>query len=159
MYITEVRWEINQAGILTRVVWFLLRPRWGAKYCDEHVCLSTIICSELHVRSSPNVLRTLPMAVARSSSGGVVMHYVLRFCGWRCVCSYAKVARRRHPVEAQCTRSLGLGYKLCAVIPVAGQRTHRRGGSNGGRVCGLCLPCLKSAVKLHYGLWWREKVE
>jgi len=26
--------------------------------------------------------------------------------------------------EAQCTRSLGLGYKLCAVIPVAGQRTH-----------------------------------
>ena len=26
--------------------------------------------------------------------------------------------------EAQCTRSLGLGYKLYAVIPVAGQRTH-----------------------------------
>jgi len=24
----------------------------------------------------------------------------------------------------QCTRSLRLGYKLCAVIPVAGQRTH-----------------------------------
>ena len=23
-----------------------------------------------------------------------------------------------------CTRSLGLGYKLCAVIPVTGQRTH-----------------------------------
>jgi len=26
--------------------------------------------------------------------------------------------------EAQCTHSLGLGYKLCAVIPVAGQRTY-----------------------------------
>jgi len=26
--------------------------------------------------------------------------------------------------EVQRTRSLGLGYKLCAVIPVAGQRTH-----------------------------------
>ena len=26
--------------------------------------------------------------------------------------------------SAHCTRSLGLGYKLCAVIPVAGQRTH-----------------------------------
>ena len=26
--------------------------------------------------------------------------------------------------EAQCTRSLALGYKLCAVIPVVGQRTH-----------------------------------
>jgi len=24
----------------------------------------------------------------------------------------------------QCTRSLGLGYKLCAVTPAAGQRTH-----------------------------------
>jgi len=36
-----------------------------------------------------------------------------------------KVARRRRPTEAQCTRSLGLGYKLCAVIPVAGQRTYR----------------------------------
>jgi len=28
------------------------------------------------------------------------------------------------PAEAHRTRSLGLGYKLCAVIPVAGQRTH-----------------------------------
>jgi len=36
------------------------------------VCLSTIISSELHVRSSPNVLCVLPVAVARSSSGGVV---------------------------------------------------------------------------------------
>jgi len=27
-------------------------------------------------------------------------------------------------VAAQCTSSLGLGYKLCAVIPVAGKRTH-----------------------------------
>jgi len=36
-----------------------------------------------------------------------------------------EVARRRRPAEAQCTRSLGLGHKLCAVIPVAGQRTRR----------------------------------
>ena len=36
----------------------------------------------------------------------------------------AKVARRRRSAEAQCTRSLGLGYKLCAIMPVAGQRTH-----------------------------------
>ena len=36
----------------------------------------------------------------------------------------AKVVRRRHPAEAQCTRSLGLAYKLCAVIPVAGPRMH-----------------------------------
>ena len=35
-----------------------------------------------------------------------------------------KVDRRRRPAEAQCAPSLGLGYKPCAVIPVAGQRTH-----------------------------------
>ena len=47
-----------------------------------------------------------------------------RFYGWRRICSYAKIARRRRPAEAQCTRSLGLGYKIYAVIPVAGQRMH-----------------------------------
>ena len=89
------------------------------------VCLSAIISSELHVRSSPNFLRTLPMAVARSSSGGVAIRYVLPVLsitsssltsqGW---------SRRRRPAEAQRTRSLGLGYKLCAVIPAARQLTH-----------------------------------
>jgi len=47
-----------------------------------------------------------------------------RFYVWRHVCSWAKVARSRHPVEAQCTCCLGLGCNLYAVIPVAGQRTH-----------------------------------
>jgi len=41
------------------------------------VCLSAIISSELHVRSSPNFLCLLPMAVARSSSDGVMICYVL----------------------------------------------------------------------------------
>ena len=63
----------------------------------------------------------LPVAVARSSSCGVVICYVLPLL-W--MTSSAKVARRRRPAEAQCTRSLGLGYKLCAVITVVGQRTH-----------------------------------
>ena len=40
-------------------------------------------------------------------------------------CSQAKVARRRRAAEARRTRSLGLGYKVCAVIPDAGRRTHR----------------------------------
>ena len=35
------------------------------------------------------------------------------------------VARSRRSAEAQCTCSLGLGYKLCALIPVAGQQTHK----------------------------------
>jgi len=42
------------------------------------VCLSAIISSELHVRSSPKFSCMLPIAVhARSSSGGVVIRYVL----------------------------------------------------------------------------------
>ena len=41
------------------------------------VCVSAIIFSELHVRSSPNFLRVLPMAVARSSSSGVMICYAL----------------------------------------------------------------------------------
>jgi len=40
------------------------------------VCLSAIISSELHVRSSLNFLCLLPMAVARSSIGGVAIRYV-----------------------------------------------------------------------------------
>jgi len=38
--------------------------------------------------------------------------------------AHKPIARRRRPAEAQCTRSLGPGYKLWAVIPAAGQRTH-----------------------------------
>ena len=49
-----------------------------------------------------------------------VMYF--RFYGWRHICSEA---RRRRPAEAQCTRSLGLGYRLCAVIPVVSQRTPK----------------------------------
>jgi len=40
-------------------------------------CLSAIISPKLHIRSSPNFLCLLPMVVARSSSGGVVICYIL----------------------------------------------------------------------------------
>jgi len=93
-------------------------------YLRVRVCLSAIISSELHVRSSQKILCMLPMAVARSSSDSVVICYVLPVLWMTLICSKAKVARRRHPAEAQCTRSLGLAYKLCAVIPVACQWTH-----------------------------------
>jgi len=58
----------------------------GAEYYDERavclsvclcVCLSTIISLELRMRSSSNVLYVLPIAVAWSSFGGVVISYVL----------------------------------------------------------------------------------
>ena len=68
----------------------------GAKYCDEHVCPCVCVCARARARATR----------ARTSN------------------ARARVARRRRSAEVQCTRSRGLGYKLCAVIPVAGQRTH-----------------------------------
>ena len=64
-------------------MYFLLRPDREAEYCDEPVCLSvcvclsTIISSELYVRSSPKLFCVLTMAVTQCSSGGVVICYVL----------------------------------------------------------------------------------
>jgi len=63
-------------------------PDRGAKYCDERVCvhvcvcvcLSAIISSEVSLRggrSSPIFLYVLPMGAARSSTGGVLICYVL----------------------------------------------------------------------------------
>jgi len=64
----------------------------------------------------------LHTAVARCSSGGVAIRYVLPVFMEDVI--FAQLARRRRQAEAQCTRSLGLDYKLCAVIPAADQRTH-----------------------------------
>jgi len=41
------------------------------------VCLSTIISSELHVQSSTKIFSMFHMAVARPSSEGIVIRYVL----------------------------------------------------------------------------------
>ena len=84
------------------------------------VCPSAIISSELLVRSSPNLLRMLPMAVARSSSGGVVISHVLPVL-W--MTSYLLISQGCS-TSPPSTCSLELGYELCAVIPVAGQRTY-----------------------------------
>jgi len=53
------------------------------EYCDESVCvgvcvcLSAIIFLELHIRLSPNVLCMLPIAIAQSFSGSILIRYVL----------------------------------------------------------------------------------
>jgi len=55
------------------------------EYCDESVCvcvgvcvcLSAIIFLELHIRLSPNFLCMLPMAIAQSFSGSILICYVL----------------------------------------------------------------------------------
>jgi len=87
LIINVLQWRVRphcQSKILPRVSsGYYSAPDTAAEYRDERVCLSVFVClfaiisPELHVRSSPNLLRMLPMAVARSSSGGVVICYVL----------------------------------------------------------------------------------
>ena len=43
------------------------------------MCLSAIVFPELHVRSSQNFLGVLPIAVAWSSFGGVMLRYALGY--------------------------------------------------------------------------------
>ena len=65
----------------------LLRPGRGAEYCDQFVrlfvCLCVCVCLPANIylesldRSSRNFFVQIPVAVARSSSGGVAIRYVL----------------------------------------------------------------------------------
>ena len=74
--------------------------------------------SELHFRFPP--CSFLCMAVTRSDSGGVVMcHYISGFTDY----VVSQGCSTSLPAEAQCRRSLRLGYKMCAVIP-PNQRTN-----------------------------------
>ena len=71
---------------VSRVLVLLLGPSRGAEYCDQFVyslcvcmfvCLSTSMSLEPLDRSSQNFVCSSPVAVARSSSGGVAIRYVL----------------------------------------------------------------------------------
>ena len=72
----------NFIWTLTTLPWtiLLLRPARGAEYCDQFVCLcvwlSTSTSLEPLDRSSRNFLCSSPVAVARSSSGGVAVRCV-----------------------------------------------------------------------------------
>jgi len=59
----------------------LLRTSRGAEYCDQHVCLCVCLSASISLetldRLALNFLCRSPVAVARSSSGGVALHYVL----------------------------------------------------------------------------------
>ena len=62
-------------------------PDRGAEYCDERVCVCVFVCLSAIISLDsgttclivPNFLCILPVAVARSSSGGVVIRYVFPF--------------------------------------------------------------------------------
>jgi len=89
------------------------------------VCVSVCVsaCVELHVRSLPIFVCMLPMAVARSSSGGVAIRYVPPVL-WMTYYLHNVAAQL---MEAQPTCSLGLGYKRRVGIPAAGQWTDTHG--------------------------------
>ena len=75
--------------IVNIVAWFycyycialLLRPGTGAEYCDQFVCVSVCLLVSISLeplnRSSRNLLCRFPVAMARSFSGDVAIHYVL----------------------------------------------------------------------------------
>ena len=111
--------------------------------------LSSIISLELHVRFYHLFVRV--------TSGGVMIRYVLSVL-W--MTSYLLIShgcsRRRRPAEAQSTRSLGLGYKLCAVVPVAGQRTHRTTFRTLKVTSQVAAPGAKSAVWLSCSVLSRQ---
>ena len=55
-------------------------PDREAKYCDERVCLCVFVCPRSYLQNCTPIFATffclLAMAVARSYSGGVVIHYL-----------------------------------------------------------------------------------
>jgi len=110
LYILDLRFVLF---LCTTAVWqFAINEYVMLCYLSNHI-------SDLH-----QFLCVLHMVVARSSSGGVIC-FVLTVLGMASYLLIAKVAHR--PAEAQCTRSLGLGYKMCAVIGYQLQANGRTG--------------------------------
>ena len=63
---------------------FYSAPDRGAEYCDERVCVCLSVRDHIFETIRPiftNFLYMLPMSVARSSSGGVAIRYVLPVYG------------------------------------------------------------------------------
>ena len=125
-------------------LYYYSAPDRGAEYCEVRVCLSVYLCvfvcprsylrnytSDLHqifvhvAYRSGSVLWWRSDTLYRPTSGFIDDVIFTRKPRLRQGNAKPRLhTRRRRPAEAQCTRSLGLGYKLCAVVPVAGQRTH-----------------------------------
>ena len=65
------------------MIGLLLRPCRGAEYCDQPVCLCVCVCVSASVYletlewSAQNFVCRSPVVMARTSSGGVAIHYVL----------------------------------------------------------------------------------
>ena len=107
-------------------------PDREEEYCNERVCLSVCLCVCLCVCLSTIISSELHQIFVHVTYGrGSVLLW--RRSDTLCTSGFMDDAVFAHKprllnlaaqAEAKCTRSLGLGYKMCAVIPVAGQRTH-----------------------------------
>jgi len=95
------------------------------------VCVCVFVCSRLYLRNCTSDLRRIFVHVVLYGRGSVLLRRrsdTLCTSGFmddvtfahkpRLLDDAAQLKRSTH------THSLGLGYKLCAVIPFAGQRTH-----------------------------------
>jgi len=59
---TDIQTDMLITRLYTPTRVYYSAPDRGVEYCDERVCLSVIMSSELHVRFSPTFLCMLPMA-------------------------------------------------------------------------------------------------
>ena len=87
-YITNIL-EMKHADVKVHNILSLNRPIGGAEYCDQPICLSVCLCVCFSLiislepldRSAQHFVCRSPVAVARLSSAGVALRYVLRFYG------------------------------------------------------------------------------
>jgi len=94
------RQEPIEKLLTTKLRNLLIHPRQGCgKYCDQRVCMYVCLSfrsltSKTIFQVSSNFLHTLPVAVARSSSDGNSIRYVLPLL-WMTSCStYSNRAKR-----------------------------------------------------------------
>ena len=137
-------------------------PIESAEYCDERVCL--YVCVSVSPRSylrnytSKSNLHQIFVRVTHGHGSVLLWRHSDTLCtsGFMVDVIFAHKPRLIE-VAAQLKRSAHAAYKLCAVIPVAVQRTHGTTFSGAesnfqprGRLCGLWLPCLH--VEMYYVL-------
>ena len=74
---------------------FYFAPERGVQYCSQHVCmyvcLSAGLSKEPDVQTWPYFLSLVPVTVARSSCGSIVMHYELPVVQFLPIIRQAKV--------------------------------------------------------------------
>ena len=123
--------DVEFISLLIQFSVVTLPPIWEQSIVmSMSVCVCVCVCVCLSTSYLRNCMSDLNQTFSHVTYGHGSVHLwwrsdILPPVLW--MTSYLLInqgARGRHPAEAHCTCSLGLGYKLCAVITVAGQQTH-----------------------------------